>query len=383
MTRTATRAPSAPAAPAPAQALLQQNPAALLEQVLANTTVAIKARAINESLEKRITQIEELLPDALKGQAPRLVKRAILTFSRNPSLEKCTPQSFIRCVLEAAELGLAIDGRLGHAVPYKTEAQFQPDYKGLIAVAKRNRVLKDCYGDVVCKADNFRAYRQDGKSYLFHEYPEMLQPRGEVVGAYAVVVLPDGDWRYELMTLADLNTIRGRSKSFNGQGASPWKSDPAEMQKKTVIKRALKLYCEDPAIMRALELDDRDFDVDVLPKAAAAPVGAFSLRAAQPTAPAIGNGQAEDHGDLGPSGGDEPAGDGGQAEAGGKLTPPDEDAATFRESIEMAATIEALGVIQQAIEKRSAEAKYGPRWVAQFNPDLERATGRIEGSGAE
>lgn len=244
------------------------DPSALLDQILEQQP-SQRYRVVDAALSKRIDRLEELLPDSMKGQAARLVKRAMLTFSRNESLQECTPESFIRCVLQAAECGLAIDGKLAHAVPYnnkvkingreewRKEAQYQPDYKGLVAVAKRSGQIVDCYGDVVCERDQFAHGRSGPQSRLEHSYDHTAQDRGEVVAAYCIIMLPGGHWRYELMNVAELNKIQSRSKAGN---KGPWQTDRDQMRIKTVIKRGLKLYCDDPGLIRAIELDDREFE---------------------------------------------------------------------------------------------------------------------------
>lgn len=246
------------------------DPSKLLDEIIAKQQGGAKYKLIEAKLDELLGKITEVLPSSMKGEAGRLVKRAMVTFSRNPFLQEVTPASFIRCVLEAAECGLAIDGKLAHAVPYnnkikhpdgreewRKESQFQPDYKGIIAIAKRTGQIKDCYGDVVCEKDRFEHGRSGPTSKLEHSYDER-SPRGDVVAAYAIIVLPDG-WRYELMQRAELNAIEGRSKSA-AKGHSPWKTDANQMRIKTVIKRGLKLYCDDPGLIRAIELDDREFE---------------------------------------------------------------------------------------------------------------------------
>lgn len=251
-------APTRQQAP-PVQAMTTEQASALLDQVIANTS---QSRQVLDSwFGQHSDKIKDLLPDCMKGQANRLIKRAMLTFSRSERLQKCTPASFVQCVLGAAELGLAIDGRLCHAVPYKNTAQLIPDYKGIIAVAKRTKVIKDCYADIVCENDIFSARREDGKCHLTHEIPSFaLQDRGKPLCGYAIIILPDSEWRYELMSMKDLDAIRARSKSWQA-GGGPWATDDFEMRKKTVLKRALKTYCEDPAIVRALEIDDDDYEL--------------------------------------------------------------------------------------------------------------------------
>src|SRR5688500_8295813 len=141
----------------------------LLERVL-EMPVTERHRAIDTALMARVPKIEELLPDFMKGQGERLVKRAMLTFARNPDLQGGPPQEFVRCGLEAAEMGFAIDGKLCYVVRYKSKWQCQLDYKGLVAVAKRMKTIADAYADVVCENDSFHHAKSDGKCVLEHTY---------------------------------------------------------------------------------------------------------------------------------------------------------------------------------------------------------------------
>jgi len=247
--------------------------AKLLDQILDNTSARMKA--VRDGLESRIERIEQVLPHGMRGQGARLVKRAMLTFGRSEKLQSCTVDSFITCVLSAAELGLAVDGRLGHAVPYRNkksgmyEAQFQPDYKGLIAIARRNKHIADVFADVVCEGDEFDHGKRDGKCYLNHTY-SVQSKRTTVVAAYAVIRFRDDNWRYELMTADELVKIKARSKSKDRDGNvyGPWVTDEWEMFKKTVAKRALKTYCDDPVLEHAMHLDDREYEDHHVPKTA-------------------------------------------------------------------------------------------------------------------
>jgi recombination protein RecT len=267
----------------PAIQTREVDPARLLEEILARTEKSKRVVLIDGALQQRIDKLEELLPPYLKGHGARLAKRAVLTMAWNAKLQECTPDSFVRCVLEAAEMGLAIDGRLAHAVPfnnkvrstdgverYRMECQFIPDYKGLIAVARRSGIIRDIHGDVVCANDHFEAHREGGRDVLIHKR-DLKRPRGEVYAAYAIVLRPDGSWRYELMDLDELHAVRARSKSYTraGEASGPWKTDPKEMYRKTVIRRTLKAYAEDAALKRALDKDDDiDAELDGPPAAA-------------------------------------------------------------------------------------------------------------------
>lgn len=263
-------APTAQTRPAP-----QPQGQSLLDQAI-DVTLATKLKKIDAALTNRSSEIEKLLPDFMKGQAPRLIARARQYFARAGSLlHKCSEASFCRCVLEAAELGFAIDGKMVHAVPYNCkikgpegkevwgyEAQLIPDYKGLIAVAKRSGVIQDCWARIVYDTDVFSYAEEDGKVRYRHE-PDLTRERDSTEGAMCVLAVAthkDGWFRTETMPLADILKVRCRSKSYKGEESkTPWNSDPGEMSKKTAIKRLLKTFSDDPGLIRIMELDERDF----------------------------------------------------------------------------------------------------------------------------
>lgn len=252
----------------------------LLEQVL-SMPVGKKVREVDAALQDRIEKIESLLPDFMRGQATRLARRASLTFASNLRLQECTPQSFIKCVLQAAELGFAIDGKFAYAVPYDNvlkdangksvkdpvtkkdkwvkEAQCQFDYKALIATAKRLGLIQDAWARRVFQNDSFFMEEENGVTNYRHSFDHRV-PRGEVVGGFAVVTHKEGWYRVEYMHISDIHGIRARSKSFtaSNNASSPWVRDAGEMEKKTVLRRLLKTFTDDPGLVRMYEIDDED-----------------------------------------------------------------------------------------------------------------------------
>lgn len=219
------------------------------QQPKAETPVSIAQAFLNT----RVKHIEDVLPPAMKGQGDRLIKRALLTMSKNANLMNCTAESFYHCVLAGAELGLAIDGKLAHAVPYGKVAQFQIDYKGMVAVARRTQTIKNTYARLVYDDDEFKLWSTDGVDHFEHR----PGPRkGAVVGAYAVVIFPDDCIQVEWMVTHELDAIQSRSKA----GSGPWKSDPGEMRKKTVLKRLLKMFMDSDSYLVSAYIADEEED---------------------------------------------------------------------------------------------------------------------------
>jgi phage RecT family recombinase len=255
------------AAPAPAQnqnAAPVDRGAQLLQQWLDGSTDNEKVVSIRKSLEQRKETIGALVPEGFKSHnLDRWIKRAMLYLSSKPDMKKHIASAqgfaaFTECVFKAAELGLAIDGRLAYAVPFKGKLTFVISYIGMIAVAKRAKVIVDCEARLVYDKDAFSVRVKDDKTELIHE-PCLTSDRGNVKGAYARVWIPGGQWRMEWMNVAELAAIRQRSPAGN---SGPWVTDTGEMQKKTVLRRLLKLYYQDPLVNAAM--GDDDFDSDAL-----------------------------------------------------------------------------------------------------------------------
>ncbi len=210
----------------------------------------VKAQELKGLLTARLNSIEDVLPSQMKGEGQRLVNRAALYFATKKDLHNFSMSSIVIAVTQSCELGIPLDGRLGHIGSFGGDAVFMPDYKGLVMIAKRSRQIADCYGDFVGVNDLFECGRQGAESICNHS--PNLEKRGAIKGAYAIVVMPDRTWRYEYMTKEQIDAVRKKSRAQNG----PWKTDEEQMTIKTVVRRILKLYVDDPTFVRAMEIDD-------------------------------------------------------------------------------------------------------------------------------
>jgi recombinational DNA repair protein RecT len=65
------------------------------------------------------------------------------------------------------------------------------------------------------------------------------------------------------MTRSEIEEIRGRSPSWtSSRGPSgPWKTDPMEMWRKTVLKRAAEYAPKSAEVRDAIEIDNGEFEV--------------------------------------------------------------------------------------------------------------------------
>ena len=205
-------------------------------------------------LKARLIQIEELAKSANKVEfAAALKNAAILAVARNPRLAQCTPKSIFLGVLEAARLGIDLDVQgSAYLVPYGEEARLIIGYRGLVELATRGGGVKRVEAVVVYENDEFELNRGTSPSILHR--PKTDGKPGPPIGAYAIATWDDGsDFSFEFMNWSDVETVRGASRASKG---GPWDKYPAEMAKKTVIRRLCKSLPLNMHVGRAIAAED-------------------------------------------------------------------------------------------------------------------------------
>jgi len=82
-----------------------------------------------------------------------------------------------------------------------------------------------------------------------HKHNPFCKDRGKIVGAYVVAKTCHGDYLTTPMSIDEIYEIRNRSEAYK-KGYGPWVDFEGEMIKKTVVKRAAKLWPRTPQIMQ-------------------------------------------------------------------------------------------------------------------------------------
>ena len=192
--------------------------------------------------------LNEAMPD-LKRLAPkyvnlsRLMALALEARIKNPLLAKCNIASVVAFCKKAAEWGTDRVGAGGvWPVPFwnkKTNSYDMtpiPDWRLLVEKAKKAKVITHATADVVREGDKFQ-YNRGMTPNVLHE--PALAATGKVIAAYCIYTLPDGTRDFVVMSASELDKVRRSSKAKDD---GPWVEWPEEMDKKTVIKRAMKLF---------------------------------------------------------------------------------------------------------------------------------------------
>jgi len=220
-------------------------------------------RSLLEAPETRAA-MERVLPKYLT--VDRMIGLAMLAVTQQPKLLECRPQSVLQSIMQAAQLGLEVNGPLGHAylVPYNTRehgmlCQLIPGYRGLIYLAKNSGAIAAGEARLVYEGELFDVDYGTEPRILHKPRFDIERTDNRIVAAYFVARLPDGERQFEVMSRDEIERIRSRSKAKDG---GPWSTDFGEMARKTATRRGLKyLPISNPEegrkLAMALELDNR------------------------------------------------------------------------------------------------------------------------------
>lgn len=204
---------------------------------------------------QRKDSIAQLVPKHMTAE--RLMRVAINCVSKTPGLQKCSPTSLFQSFLVSAELGLEPGGALGHLylVPFGQVCTPIIGYRGLLALARRSGEVESIHATVVYEKDKFRMTK--GIEQTIDHEPFLEGDAGALRYVYAVAKLKGGEVLVEVMSRAQVDAIRARSRSGSN---GPWVTDYDEMAKKTVFRRLAKwLPLSSELFDKALEHDNSDY----------------------------------------------------------------------------------------------------------------------------
>lgn len=197
-----------------------------------------------KALDQRLPSIKSFLGG--NEQAADRFRRVVLqSIVRNPDLLNASVESLTSAAAEAAQLGLEPSGAIGGAyiVRYGDKAQLLIDFRGLIELARRSEQIEDVFADAVREKDHFAARKglmpdlEHEPDYTADRSPNPDTEGNRVTHVYAVALFRSGHRRFEVMSRAEVDAIRSRSRAANN---GPWVTDYVQMALKTVTRRLCK-----------------------------------------------------------------------------------------------------------------------------------------------
>lgn len=169
-------------------------------------------------------------------------------------------QSVVDAVVNIAAIGVSLNPakRQAYLVPRDNRICLDISYIGLVDMAVEGGAVQWAKAELVYEADQLTLRGIDLPPE--HRRDPFAKDRGEVIGVYCVAKLKNGDYLTETMSIDEVNAIRDRSASWKNGQKGPWKTDPGEMIKKTVLKRASKMWPKSDRLASAInhlnELND-------------------------------------------------------------------------------------------------------------------------------
>lgn len=198
--------------------------------------------------------------------------------SRSDQLQKAvqeSPASVATAILDLAGMRLSLSPTLGQAylVPQRAkkdgplEVQVIPSYKGLETAILRDKIATSIGTQLVYENDTFEyGTTLDGPVLNFRM---AMGDRGKLIGGFCLIRLSNGDKHVEWMTEKELMACEEAALNKAGGKLPPsWRGGfRAEMQKKCIVRRAVKHIGLTNMPEKVLESIDRDVgvaDVDMV-----------------------------------------------------------------------------------------------------------------------
>ena len=194
-----------------------------------------------EMTEERFT---EIAPAEMKFASEKGF--AIATLTNNSFLAKIAMEnraSLVQSVVNVAAIGLTLNPaeKLCYLVPRKGAICLDISYMGFCRLATNSGSVSWVQAEVVRENDTFTLNGVGERPTHSYDPFASLEKRGELVGVYCVAKTGE-DYLVTTMSAEEVTAIRDRSESWKKGQSGPWKTDPVEMWKKTVIRRAYKLW---------------------------------------------------------------------------------------------------------------------------------------------
>ena len=190
------------------------------------------------------------------------------------------PISLKNSIINVAAIGISLNPALKQAslVPRKGKVCLDIQYVGLCKLGTDTRSIYWVQAELVRKNDKFN-FNGVGEK-VTHVFDPFCKDRGEIIGAYATAKTSGNDYLTTVMSINEIYDIRDRTEAWKAYmdkkiQTCPWYSDPGEMIKKTVVKRASKMWPQTDQterLSRAIGVVDEhegiDFKNEIIPASA-------------------------------------------------------------------------------------------------------------------
>lgn len=218
--------------------------------------------AVELDLKKMENQFKETLPPHIPAE--RFVRFLITYIKMNPRLLEADRLSLYKASIQCAQHGLMPDGREAALVPFRLKqgglvVSYQPMVFGIIKAAYNTGWPSTISVENIYEGDEFQFWIDEDGKHILHRPMFANRSDDKITHAYTIVKNKLGHVDIEVMSRSEIEAIRERSKA---KDSGPWRTDYAEMCKKTVLKRASKKWPSSPELQRTIDADNEFYDVE-------------------------------------------------------------------------------------------------------------------------
>lgn len=219
---------------------------------------------VRGALSRMDGEFASALPGHIK---PEQFQRVAMTaIQNNVDLLNADRQSLFGSVMKAAQDGLLPDGREGALIIFNTwdpqarqkirKVQWMPMIGGVLKKIRQSGELSSITAQIVYTADDFDYWIDDDGEHLKHR-PSFGDDRGSVRLVYALAKTKDASVYVEVMTVADVEKVRGASRS---KDKGPWVDWWEQMAKKSAMHRLAKRLPISADLIEVVNRDEALYD---------------------------------------------------------------------------------------------------------------------------
>lgn len=225
-----------------------------------NLVIQVKKEVILPLQDKAM----ELMPESLSSEEKRKIMKCFyLAFDKNPELATCSRNSIAKAIMDCAETGLYPNTfhKHGDLIRYGQECQFQPQYFGLVHIARKTGQFKSISVGEIYKNDKVTAcegFENEFRIDKNFEDPGSAEP----VAYWAAYVTHDGERQYRIWPR---ERCEKHGRKFSKAYHKAWQNSFDEMAKKTVLKNLLKLSPKTEVLAKVLDEPEIVEDVEEFP----------------------------------------------------------------------------------------------------------------------
>lgn len=209
----------------------------------------VETMPLGQLLDVYQDQFSKVLPETIR---PQQFARVVLTaISEHPELNGADRRTLLNSCIKCANDGLLPDGRDAALVVFNTKikdpqtnkerwikaVQYMPMIHGIRRRMFNSGEVLEAAAAVVYRGDKFR-YSLGDQPFIEHEPPsDLTVDRGDLVGAYAIIRMKNGQVIREVMRRHEIEARRHQSKAAN---SLMWTKFYDEGAMKTVLRHAAK-----------------------------------------------------------------------------------------------------------------------------------------------